>query len=1375
MAQSIYEDYTFVTLAGPGNSGPNWLDGEGVMAGFNDPGGIARDANGNLYVVDAANNTIRKITPAGSVSTLAGLAGAAGSADGAGAAARFNSPFGIAVDGAGNVYVSDTGNQTIRKISPSGLVSTFAGLAGVSGAQDGTGSAARFNSPTGLAIDGNGNLFVADTLNDTIRKVTSSGQVTTFAGSAGKPGSVDKKKTSARFNFPIGIAFDNAGELYVADSRNDTIRKVTSAGVVSTLAGSAGSSGAADGTKGSARFANPDNLAVDNNGNIYVADTYNDTIRKITPQGVVTTLVGTAGISGSIDGTGTAARFLQPLGVAVDENTNLYVSDSGNNTIRKISAALVVTTFAGSAAASGTADGTGSSARFNLPIAAAFDNSGNAYVADEGNETIRKITPDGVVTTFAGTAGISGTNDGTGLTARFNNLAGLALDPDGNIFVADSYNHTIREVSPLAEVTTVAGLGGISGTNDGPGSSARFDVPFGIAIDANRALFVSDSFNQTIRKITSDGTVSTFAGAIQSSGTNNGLGSAAQFNFPQGVALAPNGNLYVLDEGNYTIRQVSPAGEVTTFAGVTGTAGSSDGPATAATFNLSFGLAADSQGDLYVADKDNDTIRKITPGGNVTTIGGVTGQAGNQDGTGSDARFNNPEGIAVDGQGIIYVLDSSNNSIRKGYPALSDVPTVDFAAARVGVTRHFSILNSTTTSWSWNIIRRPTASSAQLVGANTANPTFTPDVEDVYVVQFQGWDNSGHTTIRTLTLYADDTPPSIAITNPVAGQISSNGVFTVSGTASDNLGLSNVWIQLNGGAWMNPAGTTSWSSQLTLTKGTNVIRAYAEDLAGNVSQTNEVDLFYVVSAPLTVQIIGGGAVTPDLNGVLLEIGNTYSITAQAGSGCAFVGWTGSVTTNSPTLTFVMESNLTFTANFTDPVSPTVAISSPQNGLSVSNAVFTATGTAADNGQLASVWYQLNGGALIRATNTSSWAAGLALVPGANTLQVYSVDTFSNVSTTASVTFTYVPSSQITVAAAGQGTFSPNYNGWFLQIGQSYTMTAKPSFGYLFYSWVDAGGNTLATTPALTFQVQSNTTLQANFIPDPFAREAGPYAGLFYDTNNIAITNSGLVSLTLSDPGSFSTKLLFASTGKTVSFSGRFSTDGVFSNSIVVKGSSPIAVQLELDTTNDQVIGSVSSSGWTAQLAAVRAGFSPLNPAPEANKKYTLVIPGGDDSSVQPGGNGYGTISVTGAGNVSFSGVLSDGTKAAEKTFISKQGQWPFYAAPYKGQGAIFGWLTFTNEPDSDLSGLINWVRLPQATAKLYPAGFDFSNGIQAIGSQYSFTNKTPLLNLPSGGNVILQQGGLAQSFTNDFTLGTDNKVSGANGLSVTITTKSGLF
>ena len=278
--------------------------------------------------------------------------GGPGYADGTGSAAQFRMPNGVAVDGAGNVFVADYDNCTIRKVTPAGVVTTLAGIAGTSGTNDGTDSAARFCGPQGVAVDNMGNLFVADSGNCTIRKVTPAGVVTTLAGSAGNPGSADGTGVAARFLWPGGVAVDRAGNVFVADGYN-TIRKVTLAGVVTTLAGLASDScGSADGTGSAARFCSPCGVAVDSAGNVFVADSGNNTIRKVTPAGVVTTLAGSAGDYGygSADGTGSAARFYYPCGVVVDDAGNLFVADTQNNAIRKVTPEGVVTTLAGSAA-----------------------------------------------------------------------------------------------------------------------------------------------------------------------------------------------------------------------------------------------------------------------------------------------------------------------------------------------------------------------------------------------------------------------------------------------------------------------------------------------------------------------------------------------------------------------------------------------------------------------------------------------------------------------------------------------------------------------------------------------------------------------------------------------------------------------------------------------------------------------------------------------------------------------------------------------------------------------------------------------------------------------------------------------------------------
>ena len=332
------EAYVWLNFAGsPGLTGST--NGVGAAARFSYPNAVAVDAAGNSYVTDSNNHTIRKITAAGTVSTLAGLAGTAGSTDGTGTAARFNNPSGLAVDVAGNVYVSDTNNHTIRKITAAGVVTTFAGVAGSPGNNDGPGTGAQFKYPHGLAVDTNNNVYVADTNNHLIRKINSARVVSTLAGTAGTHGSTDATGISAQFYFPNAVAVDALFNVYVADQFNHTIRKITSAGLTITLAGLAETSGSLDLTGSEARFNNPSGIAIDGSGNLYVTDTVNETIRKMTPAGNVTTLGSVAGLTGSVNGRGMNARFNAPYGIASTSTGLLYVADSNNNRITQGTAA----------------------------------------------------------------------------------------------------------------------------------------------------------------------------------------------------------------------------------------------------------------------------------------------------------------------------------------------------------------------------------------------------------------------------------------------------------------------------------------------------------------------------------------------------------------------------------------------------------------------------------------------------------------------------------------------------------------------------------------------------------------------------------------------------------------------------------------------------------------------------------------------------------------------------------------------------------------------------------------------------------------------------------------------------------------------------
>jgi len=649
------------TLAGSGpadyeNEGGGFADSEGQNALFNFPSGIAIDATGNLYVADTHNHRIRKVTPKGEVSTFAGSGKTGylngGFADGKGSAARFNLPSGIAIDRAGNLYVADHGNNRIRKVTPKGDVSTLAGS--LEGFADGHGSNARFCSPHGIAIDAADNLYVTDMINHCIRKVTLKGKVSTLAGSGKrKYGFADGVRQNARFACPEGIAIDAAGNLYVTDMINHCIRKVTPRGEVSTLAGRANKKckgGFADGRGSAARFNSPSGITIDAVGNLYVADSDNYRIRKVTPEGEVSTLAG--GERGLTDGRGCNAQFFYPSSIAIDAAGNLYVTD--RHCIRKVTPEGEVSTFVGDNDR-GFADGQGQNARFNYPSGITIAATGNFYVADAWNNRIRKVTPDGEVSTLAGSR-VLGFTDGQGSAVRFYEPHGIAIDAVDNLYVADRWNHCIRKVTPEGKVSTLAG--GEWGFADGKGRNARFLHPYNITADATGNLYVADTENYRIRKITPKGKVSTLAGSkagfVDGKGSNarfkrphgiaidamgnlyvtdkhrirkvspkgkvsafvggkkgfaDGKGQNARFFVPAGIAFDAAGNLYVTDLRNNRIRKVTPKGKVSTLAG--SKAGFVDGEGSVARFNHPYGIAIDAVGNLYVTDVENNCIRKI--------------------------------------------------------------------------------------------------------------------------------------------------------------------------------------------------------------------------------------------------------------------------------------------------------------------------------------------------------------------------------------------------------------------------------------------------------------------------------------------------------------------------------------------------------------------------------------------------------------------------------------------------------------------------------------------------------------------------------------------------------------------------------------------
>jgi gliding motility-associated-like protein len=842
-------------FTGTGNFGKT--DGGPIAATFHFPLGVAGDGTGNFYVADYGNNLIRKVNSAGVVTTFAGSS-APGNFNATGTLASFNGPVSVAVDGAGNVYVADASNNMIRKITPLGVVTTLAGNV-IGGSADGTGTAARFTNPMGVAVDAAGNVYVSDSGNNTIRKITPAGVVTTIAGSGAK-GNLDGTGAAASFNNPVGLASDAAGNLYVADAGNNLIRMITIAGVVSTIAGN-NAKGNANGAALNATFNNPSGIAIDLAGNIFISDSGNNLIRMLSPAGFVITLAG-SGVAGHFNNIGVLAKFAYPVGLTIDASGNLYVADKFNNEIRKvvttgysidkplpaglvfdsstgiisgtptaatpatvytitayneggsystqvsieiIAQAVVVappvisyqtpqvytvnktitqlspnnsggavpatiygqiSSFAGSGA-QGKADGTGIAATFNEPAGLAIDEAGNIYVADAFNFSIRKITPAGVVTTLANYSG---------------GAFGLAVDPAGNIYVADAGNNQIEKITPAGTITIIAGSS-IPGSANGTGTAASFHAPIGIAVDAADNLYVTDQLNNLIRKITPASVVTTFAGS-GAAGESDGIGTAASFNRPIGIAMDASRNIYIADYGGNKIRKITPAGVVTTLAG-SGGAGTADGTGAAASFSKPEGIAIDASGNLYIADTGNDLIRKITPQGKVMTIAGDVPGASN-----NNKNFHQPLGIVLDASGNAYVSEFGGNIITliilTGYSIDKPLPVGLNFDPKTGIISGTPTVISPSTDYT------VTAYNAGGNSSFVINITVITDVPTPQTITFgplpiktygdPDFDPGATSTNNTLPVtYASDNPNIATIVN---GQIHITGAGTANITAS---------------------------------------------------------------------------------------------------------------------------------------------------------------------------------------------------------------------------------------------------------------------------------------------------------------------------------------------------------------------------------------------------------------------------------------------------------------------------------------------------------------------------------------------------------------------------------------------------------------
>jgi len=636
---------------------------------------VALDKAGNYYVVSSSLNQVFRVTPTGAITTVAGNGTPGFSGDGGPATlAELNYPYGVAVDGSGNLYIADFQNVRIRMVNPSGVITTVAGN-GVSGFSGDGGSAtsAQISSPVGVAVDGKGNLYFADFDNNRIRMVNSSGVISTVAGNGIRNSSGDGgPATSAELYNPSGVALDGNGNLYIAGYFDNRIRMVNTSGIITTVAGNGTPGFSGDGGPAtSAELYYPSGVAVDGQGNIYIGDLYNNRIRMVNASGVITTVAGngTAGFSGD-GGPATSAELNMPAGVAVDGNGNFYIADTNNNRVRMVNPSGMITTVAGHGSSGFGGDGgPAKSAELYVPYGVAVDGNGNLYIADTDNNRIRVVNSSAVINTFAGNGNYGYGGDGNPATsAKLADPTGIAIDGSENLYIADTNNNRIRMVTPSGVISTVAGSGtaGFSG-DGGPATSAELSVPAGVAMDGIGNLYIADTNNDRIRMVTPSGVISTVAGdGTAGFSGDGGPATSAELNVPTGVAVDRSRNLYIADTNNSRIRMVTPSGVITTVAGNGFPGyGGDGGIATSAPLYNPFGVAVDGRG-LVIADVNNQRIRLVNPSGLINTVAGIGNYGFSGDGgPPTSAQLADPSGVALDGNGNLFIADRANNSIRE--------------------------------------------------------------------------------------------------------------------------------------------------------------------------------------------------------------------------------------------------------------------------------------------------------------------------------------------------------------------------------------------------------------------------------------------------------------------------------------------------------------------------------------------------------------------------------------------------------------------------------------------------------------------------------------------------------------------------------------
>jgi trimeric autotransporter adhesin len=658
------------------------IDGnQAIDQGFDGPSSVAIDGAGGFYFSSSHKDRVYHVAKDGRLRLVVGAGVRGFSGDGGPATvARLNNPKGIAVDSGGNLYIADSDNNCIRKVTPAGIISTVAGIGDETKARitsygdGGPATSAQLLHPNDVAVDSSGNLYIADYR--TIRKVTPAGIITTIAGIGG----IGPLFLGSDFNdngsqvtsvpiMPLGIAVDSKGNLYITEQWR--VRKVTLDGVITTVAGvgefphSIGRPVIYTGYRGeggpaTSAWITANAVAVDSFGNLYISDSYNRRIHKVTPAGIISTVAGTnqEGYSGD-GGKATSAQLSNPSGVDVDSSGNIYIADLVNNRIRKVTLKDgIITTVAGNGEKSAT------------PADISLDSADNLYIIDSANHRIHKVTPAGTIATVAESGPIDYAAD-----LRATPLAcahGISADSAGNLYIADGCSGRIRRITPAGVMTSVIARGQEYPNSIGQPPAREptpiFSDPDDVAVDSGNNLYFVSRLG--IQIVTPDGSATTIAKnnipQIAVGGFKGGPAYSNQLYRPWTIVVDSAGTLYVADRDDNRIKQITPDGAVTTVAG-NGTKGYSGdgGKATFAQLSSPIDVAVDSAGNLYISDSGNKCIRKVIPNGMITTVAGNGGEGSDGDGGPATTAQLTPSHIAVDSAGNLFVVDSRGGCIRK--------------------------------------------------------------------------------------------------------------------------------------------------------------------------------------------------------------------------------------------------------------------------------------------------------------------------------------------------------------------------------------------------------------------------------------------------------------------------------------------------------------------------------------------------------------------------------------------------------------------------------------------------------------------------------------------------------------------------------------